>query len=140
MLNHIVIMGRLARDPELRRTQSGIAVTTITVAVDRDYQSRDSQDKQADFIDVVAWRNTAEFINNYFTRGQEAAIKGRLANRQYEDRDGKKRYVTEVVIQTIDFCGSKNAARDGEGYERKPTVQEQQQFEELTDDDGELPF
>ena len=135
MINHVTLHGRFTDVPQLRKTNSGKSVCTFTLAVDRM-----KREDPADFINCVAWERTAEFINNYFTRGQEAAIKGRLANRQYEDRDGKKRYVTEVVIQTIDFCGSKNAARDGEGYERKPTVQEQQQFEELTDDDGELPF
>ena len=135
MINHVTLHGRFTDVPQLRKTNSGKSVCTFTLAVDRM-----KREDPADFINCVAWERTAEFINNYFTRGQEAAIEGRLANRQYEDRDGKKRYVTEVVIQTIDFCGSKNAARDGEGYERKPTVQEQQQFEELTDDDGELPF
>lgn len=135
MINHVTLHGRFTDVPQLRKTNSGKSVCTFTLAVDRM-----KREDPADFINCVAWERTAEFINNYFTRGQEAAVEGRLANRQYEDRDGNKRYVTEVIIQTIDFCGSKNAARDGDGAERKPTVQEQQQFEELTDDDGELPF
>ena len=136
MTNHVTLHGRFTDVPQLRKTNSGKSVCTFTLAVDRM-----KREDPADFINCVAWERTAEFINNYFTRGQEAAIEGRLANRQYEDRDGKKRYVTEVVIQTIDFCGSKNAARDNTGAEREPAYPAQQQtFEELGDDDGELPF
>lgn len=135
MINHVTLHGRFTDVPQLRKTNSGKSVCTFTLAVDRM-----KREDPADFINCVAWERTAEFINNYFTRGQEAAIEGRLANRQYEDRDGNKRYVTEVIIQTIDFCGSKNAARDNTGAEREPAYPAQQQtFEEL-DDDGELPF
>lgn len=135
MINHVTLHGRFTDVPQLRKTNSGKSVCTFTLAVDRM-----KREDPADFINCVAWERTAEFINNYFTRGQEAAIEGRLANRQYEDRDGNKRYVTEVIIQTIDFCGSKNAARDNTGVEREPAYPAQQQtFEEL-DDDGELPF
>lgn len=135
MLNHVTLHGRFTDVPQLRKTNSGKSVCTFTLAVDRM-----KREDPADFINCVAWERTAEFINNYFTRGQEAAVEGRLANRQYEDRDGNKRYVTEVIIQTIDFCGSKNAARDNTGAEREPAYPAQQQtFEEL-DDDGELPF
>lgn len=135
MINHVTLHGRFTDVPQLRKTNSGKSVCTFTLAVDRM-----KREDPADFINCVAWERTAEFINNYFTRGQEAAVEGRLANRQYEDRDGNKRYVTEVIIQTIDFCGSKNAARDNTGAEREPAYPAQQQFEELTDDDGELPF
>lgn len=136
MLNHVTLHGRFTDVPQLRKTNSGKSVCTFTLAVDRM-----KREDPADFINCVAWERTAEFINNYFTRGQEAAIEGRLANRQYEDRDGNKRYVTEVIIQTIDFCGSKNAARDNTGAEREPAYPAQQQtFEELDDDEGTLPF
>lgn len=135
MINHVTLHGRFTDVPQLRKTNSGKSVCTFTLAVDRM-----KREDPADFINCVAWERTAEFINNYFTRGQEAAVEGRLANRQYEDRDGNKRYVTEVIIQTIDFCGSKNAARDNTGAEREPAYPAQQQtFEELGDD-GELPF
>lgn len=136
MINHVTLHGRFTDVPQLRKTNSGKSVCTFTLAVDRM-----NREDPADFINCVAWERTAEFINNYFTRGQEAAIEGRLANRQYEDRDGNKRYATEVIIQTIDFCGSKNAARDNTGAEREPAYPAQQQtFEELDDDEGELPF
>lgn len=136
MINHVTLHGRFTDVPQLRKTNSGKSVCTFTLAVDRM-----KREDPADFINCVAWERTAEFINNYFTRGQEAAIEGRLANRQYEDRDGNKRYVTEVIIQTIDFCGSKNAARDNTGAEREPAYPAQQQtFEELDDQTGELPF
>lgn len=135
MLNHVTLHGRFTDVPQLRKTNSGKSVCTFTLAVDRM-----KREDPTDFINCVAWERTAERISNYFTRGQEAVVDGRLANRQYEDRDGNKRYVTEVIIQTIDFCGSKNAARDNTGAEREPAYPAQQQtFEELNDD-GELPF
>jgi single-strand DNA-binding protein len=135
MLNKIFLHGRLTAVPELRMTQSNKAVCTFTLAVDRD-----SAQKATDFINCVAWEKRAEFVNNYFTKGQEALVCGSLNMRSYTDKEGNHRTVAEVIVDKVDFCGSKNAARDGDGTERKPTVQEQQQFEELTDDDGELPF
>ena len=101
MLNHIVLMGRLVRDPELRRTQAGIAVTSFRIAVDRDYQSRDGGEKQADFIDIVAWRNTAEFVSKYFTKGRMAVVSGRLQMRDWTDKDGNKRTSAEVVADNV---------------------------------------
>ena len=97
MLNHIVLMGRLTRDPELRQTQSGVNVASFTLAVDRDFQSRDSGEKQTDFIDIVAWRNTAEFVSKWFTKGQMAVVSGRLQIRDWTDREGGKRRSAEVV-------------------------------------------
>lgn len=136
MINHVTLHGRFTDVPQLRKTNSGKSVCTFTLAVDRM-----KREDPADFINCVAWEGTAERINNYFTRGQEAVVDGRLSNRKYEDRDGNKRYVTEVIVQTIDFCGPKNAARDNTGAEREPTYPAQQQtFEELDDDEGTLPF
>ena len=112
MLNHIVIMGRLTRDPELRRTQSGVSVTTISVAVDRDYQSRDSQEKQTDFIDVVAWRQTAEFVSKYFTKGRMIVVEGSLQSRKWTDRNGQNRVSWEIQANNVYFGDSK---RDGQG-------------------------
>ena len=112
MLNHIVIMGRLTRDPELRRTQSGVAVTTITVAVDRDFQSRDSQEKQTDFIDVVAWRSTAEFVSKYFTKGKMIVVEGSLQSRKWQDKNGQNRVSWEVQADNVYFGESR---REGQG-------------------------
>ena len=110
MLNHIVLMGRLTRDPELRRTQSGVAVASFSLAVDRDFQSRDGGEKQTDFIDIVAWRNTAEFVSKYFTKGRMAVVSGRLQIRDWTDREGGKRRSAEVVADNVYFGDSK---RDG---------------------------
>lgn len=107
MLNHIVTMGRIVRDPELRHTQSGIAVTSFTIACDRDYKSKDSQEKETDFIDCVAWRNTAEFVSKYMTKGRMAVVDGRLQLRDWTDRDGNKRRSTEIVANSVHFGDSK---------------------------------
>ena len=101
MLNRIVIMGRLTRDPELRRTQNGTAVTSFSVAVDRDFKSRESGEKATDFIDVVAWRQTAEFVCQYFTKGRMAVVEGRLQIRDWKDKDGNNRRSAEVVADNI---------------------------------------
>ena len=111
MLNHIVIMGRLTRDPELRYTQSQTPVASFTVAVDRDFGGRDGGEKQTDFIDCVAWRQTAEFVNKYFTKGSMAAVSGRLQIRDWTDRDGGKRRSAEIVVENIYFGESRR--RDG---------------------------
>ena len=92
MLNHIVVMGRLTRDPELRRTGSGIAVTSFTVAVDRDFSNKESGERETDFIDCVAWRSTGEFVSKYFTKGSMAVVSGRLQIRIWTDKDGNKQY------------------------------------------------
>ena len=127
MLNKIIVMGRLTKDPELRRTQSGTAVTSFSVAVDRDFKSQ-SGERETDFIDVVAWRQTAEFVSKYFTKGRMAVVEGRLQVRDWTDKDGNKRRTAEVVAESIYFGESKK--RD-----TSPDVQ----FEEIPDD-GELPF
>lgn len=109
MLNHIVIMGRLTRDPELRRTGSGIAVTSFTVAVDRDYKSG-SNEKEVDFIDCVAWRQTGEFVAKYFTKGRMIVVSGSLQIRGWTDKDGNKRRTAEVIASNAYFGDSKNEA------------------------------
>lgn len=114
MLNHIVLMGRLTRDPELRRTQSGIPVASFRLAVDRDFQSRDGGERQADFIDVVVWRNTAEFVSKYFSKGRMAVVSGRLQMRDWTDKEGNRRTNAEVVADNVYFGDSK---RDGDGQQ-----------------------
>ncbi len=112
MLNHITIMGRLTRDPELRRTGSGIAVTSFTVAVDRDFAPKDGGERETDFIDCVAWRQTGEFVSKYFQKGRMAVVSGRLQIRSWTDKDGNKRRTAEVVADNVYFGDSK---RDSEG-------------------------
>ena len=107
MLNHITIMGRLTRDPELRRTGSGIAVASFTVAVDRDFGGRDGGEKETDFIDCVAWRQTGEFVSKYFTKGRMIVVSGRLQTRSWTDKDGNKRRTAEVVADNCYFGDSK---------------------------------
>ena len=108
MLNHIVLMGRLTRDPELRRTGSGIPVTTFTLAVDRDFGgNRETGEKETDFIDIVTWRNTAEFVAKYFAKGRMAVVSGRLQIRNWNDKDGNKRRSAEVVADNVYFGDSK---------------------------------
>ncbi len=113
MLNHIVLMGRLTRDPELRRTQSGTPVASFSLAVDRDFRSGDG-DRQTDFIDIVAWRGTAEFVSKYFSKGRMAVVSGRLQIRDWQDKDGNKRRSAEVVADNVYFGDSK---RDGDGQQ-----------------------
>ena len=112
MLNHIVIMGRLVRDPELRRTGTGIAVASFRVAVDRDFAPKDGGERKADFIDCVAWRQTGEFISKYFTKGRMIVVDGRLEMRDWTDKDGNKRTSAEIVVANAYFGDSK---RDNEG-------------------------
>ena len=112
MLNHIVIMGRLTRDPELRRTGSGIAVASFTLAVDRDFAPRDGGERETDFIDCVAWRQTGEFVSKYFTKGRMAVVSGRLQIRGWTDKDGNKRRTAEVIADNVYFGDSK---REGDG-------------------------
>ena len=147
MLNRIVLMGRLTRDPELRRTQSGNAVTSFTLAVDRDFKSQ-SGEKETDFIDIVAWRNTAEFVCNYFTKGRMAVVEGRLQIRDWTDRDGGKRRSAEVVADNVYFGDSKRDGESGGSFSRPAAPAPvdygipagADQFAELADDDGDLPF
>ena len=114
MLNHIVIMGRLTRDPELRRTGSGIAVASFSVAVDRDFGGRDGGEKETDFIDCVAWRQTGEFVSKYFTKGSMIVVSGRLQIRSWTDKEGNKRRTAEVVADNVYFGDSKRDSAPGE--------------------------
>ena len=117
MLNHITIMGRLVRDPELRRTGSGIAVASFTVAVDRDFGGRDGGEKETDFIDCVAWRQTGEFVSKYFTKGRMIVVSGRLQIRSWTDKDGNKRRTAEVVADNCYFGDSKrDSDNSGSSY------------------------
>ena len=156
MLNKIILMGRLTRDPELRHTQSGVSVASFSLAVDRDFKDRNTGEKATDFIDVVAWRQTGEFVSKYFTKGRMAVVEGRLQMRDWTDRDGNKRRSAEVVADNVYFGDSR---RDGDnggyqggyqgGYSRPaaPAAPDYgfpapggDQFSDLADDDGELPF
>jgi len=136
MLNHIVIMGRLARDPELRRTGSGVAVASFTVAVDRDFADKQSGEKETDFIDCVAWRQTGEFVSKYFRKGSMIVVSGRLQVRSWTDKDGNKRRTAEIVADNCYFGDSKKSDTDA------PTGHQTaaQDFEPLDDDDAQLPF
>ena len=116
MLNHITIMGRLTRDPELRRTGSGVAVASFTVAVDRDFGGRDGGEKETDFIDCVAWRQTGEFVSKYFTKGRMIVVSGRLQIRSWTDKDGNKRRTAEVVADNVYFGDSKRDSDGGNAY------------------------
>lgn len=116
MLNKVIIMGRLTKDPELKTTASDISVCSFTVAVDRRFQ-KNSEDRQADFIPVVAWRNTAEFVSRYFAKGRMINIVGSLQTRTWDDPEGKKHYVTEVVAEEVNFCGDKKSDNnDGSSF------------------------
>lgn len=146
MLNHITIMGRLTRDPELRRTASGVAVVGFALAVDRDYSGKDGGEKEADFIECVAWKNTAEFVAKYFTKGRMAVVSGRLQIRNWNDKDGNKRKTAEVVADHVYFGDSKkdessgnNAATSGGGYTPQYSAPQYPDFATL-DDDEKLPF
>ena len=135
MLNKIVIMGRLTRDPELRRTQSGTPVTSFSLAVDRDFKSQ-SGDKETDFIDVVAWRNTAEFAAKYFTKGRMAIASGRLQIRDWRDNNGNKRRSAEVVADSIYFGDTK--PQDAQPAVHAVNV-DASDFDEI-EDDPDIPF
>ena len=161
MLNHIVIMGRLARDPELRRTQSGVPVASFRLAVDRDFKDKNTGERGTDWIDVVAWRATGEFVSRYFTKGRMAVVEGRLQIRDWTDKEGNKRTTAEVVADNVYFGDSR---RDGDGGGYSPGYSGGQssysapaprsdpfggygappadgdQFAELSTDDGNLPF
>ncbi len=154
MLNHIVIMGRLTRDPELRYTQSQTPVVSFRLAVDRDFASRETGERQADFIDCVAWRSTAEFVSKYFQKGSMAVVSGRLQMRDWTDRDNNRRTSAEVVADNIYFGESKRS-RDGGAPQTGPAPRTSSAgynggysdmpaggsaFAELDDGDGELPF
>ena len=115
MLNHITIMGRLTRDPELRTTQSGVSVTSFTVAVDRDFSGRDGGEKQTDFIDCVAWRSTGEFVSKYFHKGSMIVVAGRLQSRKWQDRDGNNRTSWEINADNVYFGESRRDSDSNRG-------------------------
>ena len=137
MLNCAVVMGRLVADPEVRQTPSGVSVCRFTVAVDRSYVKQGEQ-RQADFIDIVAWRQTADFVCKYFKKGSMIAVQGNIQTRMYEDKDGNKRKSTEVLVSNATFCGSKNE-NSNNNVNVSPAVPDiNADFEPLPDDD--LPF
>ena len=167
MLNKIFLQGRLVADPEMRHPPSGVAVTSFRLAVDRDFKDRETGEKKADFINIVAWRSTAEFVSRYFNKGRMAVVDGRLQMRDYTDRDGNKRTAAEVVADNVYFGDSRRDAEGGGSYggygggysggyaapaPSAPasgaapvpppayTAPMGGQFAELDDDDGELPF
>lgn len=141
MLNHITIMGRLTRDPEMRSTQSGVAVASFTLAVDRDFGGRDGGEKQTDFIDCTAWRHTAEFVSKYFTKGRMAVVSGRLQIDNYTDNDGNKRRSAKVIADNIYFGDSKkDGATSGQSDEAPSFTPAPSDFVPVNVDDGELPF
>ena len=134
MLNKIILMGRLTRDPELRKTGNGTAVTSFALAVDRDYKPQDGE-RETDFIDVVAWRGTAEFVSKYFTKGRMAVVEGRLQVRDWTDKDGNKRRNTEVIADSVYFGDSKKVS------ESDTPAEASVEFQELPEEEkGELPF
>ena len=148
MLNHITIMGRLTRDPELRRTGSGIAVTSFTLAVDRDYKAKDAE-KEVDFIDCVAWRNTGEFVGKYFAKGRMAVVSGKLQIRGWTDKEGNKRRTAEVLAENVYFADSKNESADNSSqpnsfvppaYPAPSYAPPAGDFAPLDDEDAQLPF
>ncbi|PKM74137.1 MAG: single-stranded DNA-binding protein [Firmicutes bacterium HGW-Firmicutes-16] len=146
MLNHSTLMGRLTRDPELRYTPSGTPVASFTLAVDRDFAPKDSGEKQTDFIDIVAWRQTGEFVSKYFTKGSMAVVSGRLQIHEWQDKEGNKRRSAEIVADNVYFGDSKrregsdssthnsSAPRSNEGDFKGSA------FSELDNGDGDLPF
>ena len=161
MLNKIFIMGRLTRDPELRRTQAGTPVASFSLAVDRDFKDKTTGERATDFIDVVAWRQTGEFVSRYFTKGRMAVVEGRLQIRDWTDKEGNKRRSAEVIADQVYFGDSKRDSDGGgystgysqggyaaggysapaaapSGYGAPPA--DGDQFAELSDNDGELPF
>lgn len=150
MLNHIVIMGRLTRDPELRYTQSQTAVASFRLAVERDYAGQ-GQERQTDFIDCVAWRGTGEFVSKYFQKGSMAVVSGRLQLREWTDRDNNRRTTAEIVAENVYFGESKRDQGSGQrSYQTTGapaqsasaagSSQTSSAFTELDDDDGEIPF
>jgi len=153
MLNHIVLMGRLTRDPELRYTGSNVPVASFSIAVDRDFGRGENGEKQTDFIDVVAWRQTGEFVSKYFQKGSMAVVSGRLQIRDWTDRDGNKRRSAEVVADNVYF-GESRRRDDGDALRQDTSaprasardnsfngaVAKANAFQEIDDADGELPF
>lgn len=152
MLNHIVLMGRLTRDPELRRTGSGVAVASFSLAVERDFANSTTGERETDFIDIVAWRNTAEFVSKYFTKGRMAVVSGRLQIRPWTDKEGNKRRNAEVVADNVYFGDSRRDNNDNAygnapaapannyGYTAPAAPAPASDFSMIEDDDSLLPF
>ncbi len=152
MLNKVILMGRLTRDPELRHTQAGVSVVSFTLAVDRGFAKKDDSQQTVDFINIVAWRNTAEFVSKWFSKGQLVAVSGRLQVRNYKDKDGNNRTACEVVADECFFADSKRGDSASAPYSPDAGMASQapstgfgavssgSDFEELIGDDGELPF
>lgn len=143
-LNHISIMGRICNEIELRRTNTGVPVASFTLAVDRDY-SKDGAERETDFIEVVAWKNTAEFVHKYFAKGRMAVVSGRLQIRNWQDKEGNKRKTAEVVADNVYFGDSKKEAdasgkSEYTGFVPNSVAAPAQNFAMLTDDDAMLPF
>lgn len=141
MLNHITIMGRLTANPELRRTNSGVAVTSFTLAVDRDFKNNNGE-KETDFIECVSWKNTAEFVNTYFAKGSMAVVSGRLQIRSWTDKDGNKRKTAEVVADSVYFGEGKNDKGNQNnaytGFVKAENVPNN--FTTIDEPDSDLPF
>lgn len=140
MLNKVVIMGRLGKDPELRRTQSGTAVASFSLACDRDFKDKQTGERATDWIDIVAWGPTGEFVSRYFTKGRVAVVEGRLQRREWTDKEGNKRYTVEVVANQVYFGDSKNSdSTSNSGYAAAPA--EPAGYTDMGPaEDGELPF
>lgn len=137
MINNVTLMGRLTAAPELKQTPNGVSVTSFCIAVDRRFQK--DGEKQADFINCVAWRNTAEFITKYFGKGDMIAVTGEIQTRKYKDNGGNNRVAVEVVIDNASFCGGKNGGNsDNSAPQYNPYANNNNDFEEVTNDD--LPF
>lgn len=143
MLNRVILMGRLTKDPELKQTPNNVSVATFSLAVDRNYQA-DKDNKQTDFINIVAWRHTAEFVGKYFTKGQLVAVEGSIQTRSYQDKDGNNRTVFEVVADQVYFAEKKqngeNKSQSESSAKDSFQVGDLGNFEEFDADDGELPF
>lgn len=145
MLNKVILMGRITADPELKQTPNGVSVTTFSLAVERSYSGKGTE-RQTDFINCVAWRNTAEFISRYFTKGKMMAVEGSLQVRSYEDRNGNKRTATEVVVDQAHFAGDSGASKPQQPTTPTPAAPISfsngsfEDFEELDDNGEDLPF
>ena len=141
MLNKVVIMGRFTKDPELRRTGSGTAVTSFSLACDRDFKSQ-SGEKDTDFIEVVAWKNTAEFVSKYFSKGRMAVVEGRLQIRDWTDKAGNKRTTAEVVADNVYFADSKRSESNDNQKENFNALSGRlsDDFVPASEEDGEIPF
>lgn len=138
-LNHVCVMGRMTKDPELRHTNSGTPVVSFTLAVERDFKDKKTGEKGTDFLEVVAWRNTAEFIEKYMGKGRMIVADGKLQSRKYEDKDGNKRTAVEIVADSVYFADSKR--NDGQANnEAQFPVNDEPQFEEVDEEDDTLPF